>query len=93
MIIFFTATTDFANSLNVSFDESTYSIDEDDEQVTPMLILSSESLKNITVYVKSQDDTAIGKYRRMFLYCIKTLAVKKLGKFSKLQPSSQSFPQ
>ena len=63
MIIFFATTTDFVTSLNVSFDKSTYSSDEGDESVKAKIILSAESPDDITVHVKSEDDTATGEYR------------------------------
>ena len=57
----FTATTDFATSLNVSFSQSSYSVNENDGVVQPVLVLSESSLINITVQIESRSITATGK--------------------------------
>ena len=45
---------------SVSFNQSTYSVDEDDGAAQPVLVLSNPSSTDITVQVISSDDTAIG---------------------------------
>jgi len=57
LIIFFTATA-FATS--VSFSQSTYSVNEDDELIKPVLVLSSPSMTDITVVIECSDGTATG---------------------------------
>ena len=71
MIIFFTAAIDSSASLNVSFDKSTYNIDEGDVPVKAMLILSGESMVDVTytVWVNSEDNSATGEYKQMLLTC------------------------
>jgi len=46
---------------NVSFSQSTYSVDEDDGPVQPVLVLSNPSSTDITVQVGSNDITATGE--------------------------------
>ena len=58
LLIFFTAFTDCATSLNVSFAESIYSVNEKDGVLHPVLVLSESSSTNITVEL---DITATGK--------------------------------
>ena len=60
-MIFFTAATDSAISLNVSFNESKYSIDESDELVMVELVLSDVSTNDITIQIKSKVNTATSK--------------------------------
>ncbi|XP_065915710.1 extracellular matrix protein 3-like [Dysidea avara] len=48
------------DSCIVTFNHSTYIIDEDDGPVQPLLVLSNPSSTNITVQVLSEDNTAIG---------------------------------
>ena len=57
LLVFFTATTDVAVSLNVGFNESTYSIDEGSKLVVT-LILSEASSTNITVVINSVENTS-----------------------------------
>ena len=44
--------------ITVSFNQSTYSVDEDDGPVQPVLVLSNPSSTDITVQVRSNDITA-----------------------------------
>ena len=54
MFVFFVAIT-------VSFSQSTYSVDEDDGLVQPVLVLSNPSSTVITLKVKSKDIIATGE--------------------------------
>ena len=60
LLIIFTATTDFATSLNVSFSQSSYSVNEDDGVVQPVLVLSNSSSTNVTIQIESRNITATG---------------------------------
>jgi len=51
----------FSLDCTVSFNQSTYSVDEDDGPAQPVLVLSSPSSTDITVQVFSTDGTATGK--------------------------------
>ena len=53
--------TEFATSLNVNFNQSTYSVNENDRILQPVLILSNPSSTDITVQVRSTDKTATGE--------------------------------
>ena len=44
----------------MSFNHSTYIVDEDDGPVQPVLVLSNPSSTDITVRVLNHDNTAIG---------------------------------
>ena len=44
----------------ITFNQSTYSVDEDDGPVQPVLVLSNPSSTNITVKVLSTDGSATG---------------------------------
>ena len=46
---------------NVSFEQQTYKVNEDDENVQPVLVLSNPSSTAITVEVFSTDGSATGK--------------------------------
>ena len=46
----------------MSFNQSTYSVDEDDGPAQPVLVLSSPSSANITVQMFSIDGSAAGKH-------------------------------
>ena len=59
LLIFFTATT--ATSVTVSFNHSTYSVNEDDGLVQPVLMLNDSVATNVTVQVKTNDITAVGE--------------------------------
>ena len=48
-------------AITVSFSQSTYSVNEGDGVVQPVLVLSNPSLTDITVQVRSNDNTATGK--------------------------------
>jgi len=48
-------------AITVSFNQSTYSVDEDDRPAQPVLVLSNPSSSDITVQVFSTDGTATGK--------------------------------
>ena len=58
MIILSTAAAAFATS--VSFSQSTYSVDEDDGLIQPVLILSNLSMTEITVEIKCSDGATTG---------------------------------
>ena len=46
----------------VNFDQSTYTIDEDDGPLQPVLILSNPSTHLINVQVNSTDGSAVGEF-------------------------------
>ena len=48
--------------LTLKFNQSVYSVDEDEELVQPVLALSNPSSYHITVEVFSTDGTATGMY-------------------------------
>ena len=48
-------------AITVSFSQSTYSVNEGDGVVQPVLVLSNPSSADITVQVRSNDNTATGK--------------------------------
>ena len=48
-------------AITVSFSQSAYSVNEDDGVVQPVLVLSNPSSTDITVQVRSNDNTATGK--------------------------------
>ena len=62
--------TEFATSLNVNFNQSTYSVNENDRILQPVLILSNPSSTDITVQVRSTDKTATGEYHDRGMYII-----------------------
>ena len=45
----------------ISFDQSTYTVNEDDGPAQPVLVLSNPSSTDITVQVRSNDITATGE--------------------------------
>ena len=47
--------------ITVSFNQSTYSVNENDGPAQPVLVLSNPSSTEITVQVRSNDITATGK--------------------------------
>ena len=47
--------------ITVNFNQSTYSVDEDDGPAQPVLVLSNPSSTDITVQVRSIDITATGE--------------------------------
>ena len=47
--------------ITVSFSQSTYSVNEDDGLVQPVLVLSNPSSTNITVQVRDTSNTATGE--------------------------------
>ena len=61
LVILFIAATEFATSLNVSFNQPTYSVNENDGVLQPVLVLSESSSTDITVQVRSTDKTATGE--------------------------------
>jgi len=58
LIIFYTVAAAFATS--VSFNQSTYSVNEDDGPIQLVLALSSPTMTSITVEIEYSDDTATG---------------------------------
>ena len=46
----------------VSFEQTTYSVDEDDGPAQPVLVLSNPSSTDITVEVFNTDGSATGEY-------------------------------
>ena len=51
----------------IKFENSSYSIDERNRPVKPVLILSNPSSTNITVNILNIDDTATGMYSLVIL--------------------------
>ena len=51
-------------AVSVSFNQSTYTINESDRVVRPVLILSKSVTTNVTVRVDNSDNTASGKYAK-----------------------------
>ena len=49
-------------ALTVTFNQTTYSVDEDDGPAQPELVLSNPSSTDITVQVTSSDGSATGEY-------------------------------
>ena len=47
--------------ITVSFNQSTYSVNENSGPVQPVLVLSNPSTIDITVEIMNNDNTAIGK--------------------------------
>ena len=47
--------------VTISFNQSTYSVDEDDGPAQPVLVLSNPSSTDISVQVRSNDITATGE--------------------------------
>ena len=47
--------------ITVSFNQSTYSVNENSGPVQPVLVLSSPSTVNISVQIMNNDNTASGK--------------------------------
>ena len=45
----------------ITFNQSTYSVDEDDGPAQPVLVLSNSSSTDITVQIRSKDKTATGE--------------------------------
>ena len=56
----------------VSFEQQTYSVDENSESVQAVLNLSKPSPNDITALVLNRDRSATGKYyiRRSVVYCL-----------------------
>ena len=50
-----------ATAITVRFSPSTYSVNEDDGLVQPVLVLSNPSSTDITVQVRANDNTTTGK--------------------------------
>ena len=46
----------------VRFEQTTYSVDEDDGPAQPLLVFSNPSSTNITVKVFNTDESATGEY-------------------------------
>ena len=68
LIILLIASTNPVASLNVSFSQSTYSVNEDDGLVQPVLVLSNPSSTDITVQVRDNSNTATGEYTQQHYY-------------------------
>jgi len=51
----------FLIAIDISFNQSTYTVDEDDGPAQPVLVLSNPSSTDITVQVRSNDITATGE--------------------------------
>ena len=62
LLILFIAATEFVTSINVSFNQSTYSVNESHGVLQPVLVLSESSSTDITVRVRDRSITATGKY-------------------------------
>ena len=52
----------FLIAVIIMFDQSTYSVNEDDGSVLIVLVLSKPSLTDITVDMFNTDETATGEY-------------------------------
>ena len=61
LIILLSISANVVASLNVSFGQSTYSVNEDDGLVQPVLVLSNPSSTNITVQVRDNSNNATGE--------------------------------
>ena len=61
LIVLLSVSTDIVVSLNVSFSQSTYSINEDVGVVQPVLVLSNISSTIITLQVRDSGNNAIGE--------------------------------
>ena len=61
LIILLSISANVVASLNVSFSQSTYSVNEYDGVVQPVLVLSNPSSTNITVQVRDNNNTATGE--------------------------------
>ena len=73
------------SAANVSLDQAAYSVGEPDVYVMVCAVLTEGELeRDITVYLSTADDTAIGKQKRV---CMKVSVVNKL----KLMDGSQKF--
>ena len=48
-------------AITVNFNQSTYSVSEDDGPAQPVLVLSNPSSTNITILVRNKNKTATGK--------------------------------
>ena len=62
LLILIAIAAEFATSLKVSFNQSTYSVNEKDGVLQPVLVLSESSSTDITVRVRDRSNTATGKY-------------------------------
>ena len=56
----------FLIAVVIMFSQSTYSVNEDDGPVQPVLVLSEPSSTDITVQVFNADGTATGEYCGIF---------------------------
>ena len=56
-------------AINISFNQSTYSVNEDDGPAQPVLVLSNPSSADITIQVKATNGSATGKC--MIIICFK----------------------
>ena len=61
LIVLLSVSADIAASLSVNFSQSTYSVNEDDGVVQPVLVLSNPSSANITVRVRDNSNNATGE--------------------------------
>ena len=61
MIVLLSISADIVASLSVNFSQSTYSVNEDDGVVQPVLVLSNQSSTNITVRVRDNSNNATGE--------------------------------
>ena len=52
----------FLIAFTIRFDQSTYSVNEDDGSAQPVLVLSKPSSTDVTVQVFNADGTATGEY-------------------------------
>ena len=62
LLMFLIAATNSATSLQASFAQRTYSVNESDGVVQVEVVLSNKSLTDITVKVKTKNITANGEY-------------------------------
>ena len=51
----------------MKFNQSEYTVNEDDESAQPVLVIGNPLSTDITVQVTSSDELAIGEYRSVFI--------------------------
>ena len=75
----------------VSFNQSTYSVDEDDGPAQPVLVLSDPSSTDITVQVESNDITATGKWTNITFNSMLTVRILQEVLIMILDPTLSHF--
>ena len=54
-------------AISIKFEKSSYSVDETNRPIQPVLILSNSSSTSITINILNIDDTATGMYSLVIL--------------------------